>query len=170
MMVPGWCGFGAVRAVWCCHHQLDAPASAGELGSTGRMLLGMNCCSSGIGTKSKLEHPSLEHRILVLPFWLQVFGQEHMCRARHVSACAAWLFLSCKDFLVFFSVLTMPQSTGLGTQSASGTHLLGKRWLWNVLLLLTEMWQCRAWKAALVNYPALCWRPASLMTHLSQSQ
>lgn len=30
------------------------------------------------------------------------FGQEHMCRARHVSACAAWLFLSCKDLLVFF--------------------------------------------------------------------
>lgn len=90
--------FGVVRtARWSCH-RLDSPAWAGGLGGTGRTLLGMNSCSSGIGTKSH----SLDFRTPVLSHQLQVFGQEQTCGARHVSARASWLFLSCKASPVFF--------------------------------------------------------------------
>lgn len=82
--VPLWrfldCGVGAVTAIGRCQHQLGAPASSGGLGGAERTLLGMNYCSSGIGTQSKLQHHSLEHCTLVQPCWLRVFGQEHMCR------------------------------------------------------------------------------------------
>lgn len=120
----------------------------------------------GLGPKANCSTTAWSTGPCFCPTWLQVFGQEHMCRARHVSAHAAWLFLSWKSLLVFFQL--WPRVTS--TQTASGTHLLGKQWLWNVLLLLKEMWQCRAWKAALMNCPALCWKPASLRTHLSQCQ
>lgn len=141
--------FGAIRAAWSCHYQMLLPGLLGwEV--LGICCLGWTLAALGLGPKAEYHC-----RILVLPHWLQVFGQEPGTFLLLLLGFSSLVRL----YWPFFQRWPCHKAPDLAQQVPQAPVSLGNNgyeMFCRSLSSLQEIWQCVTQKAALMGSPALC--------------